>query len=81
MSNLRVKLTVGLVGPELRVAVEVASSLGLLGEGDHVRRVLEIPVVVSPELASGTDTSLNFVNNHENIVLAGDGTKASEEGG
>ena len=81
MSNLRVELTVGLVGSELRVTVEVASSLGLLGEGDHVRRVLEVPVVVSPELSGGTDTSLNLVDNHENVVLAGDGTKAPEEGG
>ena len=81
MLDLRVELTVGLVGPELRVTVEVASGLGFLRKGDHVRRVLEVPVVVSPELASGTDTSLNLINNHENVVLAGDGTEASEEGG
>jgi len=81
MSNLRVELTVGLVGPELRVTVEVASSLCLLGESDHVRRVLEVPVVVSPEFAGGTNTSLNLINNHEDVVLAGYGTEASEEGG
>jgi hypothetical protein len=80
MSNLRVELTVGLVGSELRVAVEVACSLGLLGEGDHVRRVLQVPVVVSPEFASGTDTSLDLIDNHENVVLAGNSTEASEEG-
>jgi hypothetical protein len=79
--NLRVELTVGLVGPELRVTVEVASSLGLLREGDHVRRVLEVPVVVSPELASGTNTGLNLVDNHKDIMFAGDRTKTSEEGG
>jgi hypothetical protein len=77
--NLRVELAVCLVGTELRVAVVVTSSLSLLGEGDHVRRVLEVPVVVSPELAGGADTSLDLVDNHEDVVLAGDGAEAPEE--
>lgn len=81
MRNLRVELTVGLVGPELGVAVVVASSLGLLGEGDHVGRVLHVPVLVSPELTGGTDTSLHLVDDHEDLVLAGDGTETLEEGG
>ena len=36
-------------------------------------------MVVSPEFASGTDTSLDFIDNHEDIVLASDGAEASEE--
>ena len=37
-------------------------------------------MVVSPELASGTNTGLNLIDNHKDIVLAGDRTKTSEEG-
>jgi hypothetical protein len=38
-------------------------------------------VVVSPEFASGTNTSLDLIDNHKDVVLAGDRTKTSEEGG
>jgi succinate dehydrogenase/fumarate reductase flavoprotein subunit len=51
-SDSRVELPVGLVGNQLLVAEEVAGSLGLLGEGDHVGRAGELPVLVAPELAS-----------------------------
>jgi hypothetical protein len=77
--NLRVELTVCLVGAELWVAVVVTSSLSLLGESNHIRWVLKTPVIVSPEFASGTDTSLDLINDHEDIVLAGDGAEAPEE--
>jgi len=36
-------------------------------------------VIVSPELAGGANTSLDLIDNHEHVVLAGDGTETSEE--
>src|SRR5687768_117008 len=57
-----VELAVGLVGAELDVAVVVAGGLGLLGEGDHVGRGLEVPVLVRPELAGSANTGLHLVD-------------------
>lgn len=74
-----VELTVGQVGENLRVAVEVTGSLGLLGEGNHVRGSGQVPVLVGPELASSTDTSLDFINNEEGLVLVGDLLQLVEE--
>lgn len=74
-----VELAIRLVGPQFVVAEVVTSGLGLLGEGDHVGRGLEVPVLVSPELAGGTDTGLNLVNDHEDVVALGDLTQATEE--
>lgn len=76
-----VELAVGLVGPQLRVAVVEARRLGLFGEGDHVRGVLEFPVVVGPELARGADARLDLVDDEEDVVLAGEGAQAAEEVG
>lgn len=76
-----VELAVGLVGAELGVSKVVASGLSLLGEGDHVRGSGKVPVVVGPELASGTDTSLDLVDDQENVVLLGELTQTTEKGG
>lgn len=40
-----------------------------LGEGDEVRWGVKVPVIVSPETARGGNSSLNFVDNHENTEL------------
>lgn len=76
-----VELSVGLVGPQGGIAEEVASGLGLLGEGHHVGRCLEVPVLMRPELARGSNTSLDLVDNHEDVLALGDLAKALEEGG
>lgn len=75
-----VELTVRLVGTQGRVAVVVTGGLGLLGEGHHVGGSLQVPVVVGPELAGGTHTSLHLINNEEDVVALGDLTQATEEG-
>lgn len=74
-----VELTVGLVRAQVLGAVVVTSSLGFLGEGNHVRGVLEVPVLVSPEFTSSTNTSLNLINDQQNVVLASNGTELLEE--
>lgn len=74
-----VELTVRLVGTQFLGAVVITSSLSLFGEGNHVGRVLEVPVLVSPEFAGGANTSLNLVDNQENIVLAGQSAQLLEE--
>lgn len=76
-----VKLAVGLVGAQGGVAIIVTGRLGLLGEGDHVRRGVEVPVVVGPELSGCTDTGLDFVDNEEDVGALGDVAQALEEGG
>ncbi|KZL84320.1 hypothetical protein CI238_13243, partial [Colletotrichum incanum] len=76
-----VELAVGLVGAELRVAEVVAGRLGLLGEGDHVGRRGEVPVLVGPELAGGADAGLDLVDDEEDVVLLGHLAEAAEEGG
>ena len=63
-----VELAVGLVGAEVRVAEIVAGGLGFLGEGDHIRRFCHVPVLMSPELAGGTDTGLDLVDDEEDVV-------------
>jgi hypothetical protein len=76
-----VELAVGLVGTQGGVTVIVTGGLSLLREGDHVRRGLEVPVVVGPELSSGTDTSLDLVDDEEDVVALGDLTETLEERG
>lgn len=76
-----VELAVGLVGAQGGVAVVVTGRLGLLGEGDHVRRGVEVPVVVGPELSCGSDTGLDFVDNEEDIGALGDVAQSLEESG
>lgn len=76
-----VELAVGLVGPQGRVAVVEARGLGLLGEGDNVRGVLQVPVVVGPELAGGADARLDLVDDEEHVVLLGQLAQAAEEVG
>jgi hypothetical protein len=48
--DIRVELTVSLVGHQHLVTEEVARSLGLFGKGDHVRGRGQVPVGVSPKL-------------------------------
>ena len=74
-----VELAVGLVGAELGVAEVVAGSLGLLGEGDHVRGLGEVPVLVGPELARGADARLHLVDDEEHVVLARQRAELAEE--
>ena len=74
-----VELAVGLVGAQGRVCVVVAGGLGFLAEGDHVRGVVEVPVLVGPELAGGADAGLDLVDDEEDVVFAGQGPQAAEE--
>ena len=74
-----VELAVRLVGAQLGVAVVVAGSLCLLGKGDHVRRVLKFPVLMSPEAAGGTDTGLDLVDDEEDSMTTGEGAELAEE--
>ena len=76
-----VELTVRLVGTQGGVSIVVTGRLSLLGEGDHVRRGLEVPVVVGPELSGGTNTSLHLIHNEEHIVALSDFPQALEESG
>lgn len=81
VTHPRVELAVGLVGPQLGVAKVVASGLGLLGEGHHVGRRGQVPVVMGPELAGGADARLHLVDDQQHTVLLGDLAQAAEEGG
>ncbi|KAI6767168.1 hypothetical protein HG531_011528 [Fusarium graminearum] len=81
VTNPGVELTVGLVGDEHLVSEEVASSLGLLGEGNHVRRRAQVPVVVAPEGTGSTETSLDLISDEDTAVLLGDITETLEERG
>src|SRR3569833_19915 len=81
VAHPRVELAVGLVGAQLGVAVVVAGGLGLLGEGDHVRGLGQIPVLVRPEAAGGADARLDLVDDEEHAVLARQGAQAAEAGG
>lgn len=74
-----VELTVRLVGAQSWVAEVVTGGLGLLGEGDHVGRSGQVPVVVSPELTGGTDTGLDLVDDEENVGALGDVSQTLEE--
>lgn len=74
-----VELAVRLVGTQVLGPVVVTSSLGFLGEGDHVGRVLEVPVLMSPELTGSTDASLDLIDNKQNVVLAGQGAELLEK--
>ena len=76
-----VELTVRLVGTQGGVSIVVTGRLSLLGEGDHVRRGLEVPVVVGPELSGGTNTGLHLIHNEEHIVALSDFPQALEESG
>lgn len=75
-----VELAVRLVGAQSGVTVVVACGLSLLREGHNVRRSLEVPVIVGPELAGGTDTGLHLVDDEEHIVALSDVAQALEEG-
>src|ERR1700710_775873 len=63
ITHPRVELAISFVGTELRIAKVVACCLGLFGKRHHVRRFRQIPVIVGPEFARGTETGLNFVDN------------------
>lgn len=67
-----VELAVWLVGAEFRVTEVVACCLGLLGECHHVGWGIEVPVVVSPELAGCADAGLDFVDDEEDVVFLGE---------
>ena len=69
----RVKLSVSLVRSQRLRGIVVARRLGLLGERHHVRRILEVPVLVGPEFARGANTSLYFIGDEEDVVLASQG--------
>lgn len=75
-----VELTVRLVGTQGGVTVVVTGGLGLLREGHHVGRGLEVPVVVGPELACSSNTGLHLIDDEENVVTLGDLAQAAEEG-
>lgn len=79
VTNPGVELTVGLVRDEHLVSEEVASSLGLLGESDHIRRRAQVPVVMSPEGTGGTETGLDLIGDENTTVLLGDVTETLEE--
>ena len=79
VTNPSVELTVGLIGNEHLVSEEVASSLSLLGEGDHIGRRAQVPVVMSPEGTGGTETGLDLISNEDTSVLLGDVTETLEE--
>jgi hypothetical protein len=74
-----VELAVGLVGAQSRVAEVVTGSLGLLGEGNHVRGGRQVPVVVCPELSGCTNTGLHLIDDEEDVRALGDVTQALEE--
>ena len=76
-----VELAVWLVGAQRRVTVVVSRGLGLLGESNHIRGCGQIPVVVGPKLASGTDSGLYLVDDEENVVFSGKLAQTAEEGG
>jgi len=76
-----VELAVRLVGAQGRVAIVVTGSLSLLGEGNHVRGSLQVPVVVGPELSGGTDTGLHLVDDEEHVGALGDLAQTLEESG
>ena len=57
------------VGPQL-LLVEEAPRHHLLAEGHHVRRVIQAPVLVGPELASAASSSLDLVHQEGTAVLA-----------
>ena len=80
VAHPRVELSVGLVWSQLRVPKVITRRLRLLGKGNHVGRILQVPVVVRPELARGADARLDFVDDHQHVVLLGDGAQAAEEG-
>ena len=48
-------------------------------EAYHVWWVFKIPVLVGPEFACCSNTGLYFVHDHQNVVLACQCAKASEE--
>lgn len=75
-----VELAVRLVRAQRGVAVVVTCRLCLLGERHHVRWRGEVPVLVSPELASSADTGLYLVNDEEDVVLGSELAQAAEEG-
>jgi hypothetical protein len=79
VTNPGVELTVSLIRDKHLVSEEVASSLGLLGEGDHIGRRAQVPVVVSPEGTGGTETSLDLISDKDTAVLLGDVTETLEE--
>lgn len=56
------------VGPEL-LLVEEASSHHLLAEGHHVRRVIQAPVLVGPELAGAAPSRLDLIHQEGTAVL------------
>ena len=76
-----VELAVRLIGAEGGVAEVVACGLGFFGEGDHVGRVGQVPVVVRPEGAGGADAGLDFVDDEEDVVFLGQSAEGAEEGG
>lgn len=49
----------------------------LLGECDEIGRGWQVPVLMSPEFACVTNTSLNFINNHENAKLKSEFSQTS----
>lgn len=71
VSHPCVELTVRLVGADGRVAIIETGSLSLLRKGNNIRRRLKVPVLMSPELAGGTDTCLDLVHYKENVMLLG----------
>ncbi|KAI6757188.1 hypothetical protein HG531_003013 [Fusarium graminearum] len=74
-----VELTVRLVGTNGRVSIVETGGLGLLREGHNIRGALEVPVLMSPELACSANTSLDLVHDKENVVLLGQSAQLAEK--
>mmetsp|Transcript_45582 Transcript_45582/g.145414 ORF Transcript_45582/g.145414 Transcript_45582/m.145414 type:complete len:308 (-) Transcript_45582:547-1470(-) len=69
---------VGGLGTEL-VGVEVAGDLGLLGEGHHVRRRRQAPVLKGPHFAGRPDARLHLVDDESGAVPRAELLDALEE--
>lgn len=57
-ADLRVELSVRGVWDELVVSKEVSSALRTLGECHNIWCAREVPVLMGPELASGTESCI-----------------------
>ena len=76
-----VELAVRFRGAQQGVAVVPACGLGFFGERDHVRRVLEIPMLMGPEGTCGADAGLDLVDDQQDVVAARESAQATEKGG
>ena len=57
------------------------SSLHLLRECDHIRRMREVPILVSPEFACCSTACLHLVDDERDVESSGEVAEALEEEG